>query len=316
MKKYIIALLLTTQLGYSRIADDTLQYNFKHYERFLMEDCDACGCSANGGGMGFSSILNQNFIGIRYLNQRYSSRDGLFNNSPWIDEDFNTIQVWTKIPLGEKIQVSALLPYHFHNRKLTSGSQSIAGLGDITVLGFYTALQTQKDSAIVSHKLQVGGGIKAPTGKYDAQNQGSVNPSFQVGTGSWDFILAVEHVAKKNNFGLNSMLNYTFKSENQDHYQFGNQFNYGSSLFYEFQKKDFKLVPQAGVAGEIYETNKTYGEAIRDTKGGILFSKIGVELGKDRFSVGLNAMLPIHQNLTGGRVEAKYRWSINLNYSL
>jgi hypothetical protein len=34
-------------------------------------DCDACGCSASGGSMGFSSMLNSNFIGIRYFNQSY-----------------------------------------------------------------------------------------------------------------------------------------------------------------------------------------------------------------------------------------------------
>jgi hypothetical protein len=27
-------------------------------------------------------------------------------------------------------------------------------------------------------------------------------------------------------------------------------------------------------------------------------------------------MLPIQQNLTGGNVEANYRWSLNINYSL
>ncbi len=31
--------------------------------------CDACGCSASGGSMGFASMLNTNFIGIRYFNQ-------------------------------------------------------------------------------------------------------------------------------------------------------------------------------------------------------------------------------------------------------
>ena len=317
MKKYILLLLFVTQFSGAKTAEDTIQNSFKRYERFLFEDdCDACGCSASGGGMGFNSILNQNFVGIRYMNQSYSSRDGLFNNSPWIDENFNTVQVWARIPITEKIQVSALVPYHFHNRKLSTGKQNIDGLGDITVLGFYTIYQTKKDSAVFTNQLQLGGGLKAPTGKYDAENKGSVNPSFQVGTGSWDYILAVEHTIKRKNLGLNSMLNYTFKTENQDHYQFGNQLSYGTAVFYEFEKESFKIVPQAGIAGETYATNKIYGEDIRDTKGDILFGKVGIEAGKDRFSVGVNAMLPISQNLTGGRVEANYRWSVNLNYSL
>jgi hypothetical protein len=57
------------------------------------------------GSMGFSSMLNSNFIGIRYFNQSYSSRDGIFANSPWIDENFNTAQIWTKTQLEKKLRL-------------------------------------------------------------------------------------------------------------------------------------------------------------------------------------------------------------------
>ena len=308
-------MLFATQFLSANV-ENTIQNPFKKFDRFLFEDCDACGCSASGGGMGFGSMLNQNFVGIRYMNQSYTSRDGLFRNSPWIDENFNTMQVWARIPVVKNLQVSALVPYHFHNRQLSSGEQKIDGLGDITVLALYTAFQTKSDSAQFFHQIQIGGGLKAPTGKYDAANKGSVNPSFQVGTGSWDYLLATEYTTKYKKIGLNSIVNYAFKTENDDHYQFGNQLNYGSTLFYELETNGIFLVPQAGIAGEVYGTNKQYKEDIRDTKGDIFFGKIGFEAGKDKFSLGINAMLPINQNLTGGRVEANYRWSINLNYSL
>jgi hypothetical protein len=94
------------------------------------------------------------------------------------------------------------------------------------------------------------------------------------------------------------------------------QFNYGSTLFYTLEKESFTLVPQAGIAGEVYATNKQYGEDVPDTSGDVLFGKVGIEAGSGSFSIGLNGMLPISQNLTGRRVEANYRWSVNLNYSL
>jgi len=282
-----------------------------------MEDCDACGCSASGGSLGFSSMLNSNFVGLRYFYQSYSSRDGIFANSPWIDENFNTIQLWSRIPITKRIQVSALVPYHFNTRERITGNEHIEGLGDITVIGMYTVAQTAKDSAVYTHKLQLGGGVKAPTGKYDSSNNlGSVNPSFQIGTGSWDYLLVAEYILQHKKLGLNSMVNYTFKTENQKQYQFGNQLNYGSMLFYIFDVNNFKLVPQAGVAGESYKTNRQYGLNVPKTSGDILFGKFGFEAGKDKLSVGINAMLPLSQNLTGGNVEANYRWSINLNYTL
>ncbi|WP_330443511.1 transporter [Flavobacterium sp. C4GT6] len=317
MKKYIIGvLLLAAQCFYAETVRDTLYPNFRQYAYEFEDFCDACGCSASGGSMGFSSMLDQNFVGLRYMYQSYSSREGIFNNSPWIDENFNTIQAWARIPVFKNFQVSALVPYHFNNRTPSTGKQTIDGIGDITVLGMYTVYQTKADSVAYKHTLQAGVGVKAPTGEYNGSNNGSINPSFQLGTGSWDYMLAAEYILKKGNYGFNTMLNYTFKTENNQNYQFGNQFNYGGTLFYVIQGQKLVTVPQVGVAGEVYASNRQYGEDVPDTKGDIFFAKAGVEAGMGKFSVGVNAMVPVNQNLTGGKVEANYRLAINLNYSL
>lgn len=299
--------------------DSISRFTFQKMQLFddFEFDCDACGCSASGGSMGFSSMLNSNFVGLRYFKQSYTSRDGIFANSPWIDENFNTVQIWTKIPITEKIQVSALIPYHFHDRELSTGTENIRGIGDVSIMATYSIYQTQKDSTAFTHNLQLGGGIKIPTGKFDeANNTGSVNQSFQLGTGSLDYLLLTEYVIKKKNLGLNLMLNYNLKTENSKNYRFGNQFNYGSTLFYLLDLKSVIVVPQIGLAGEKYDSNKHYGEKLPDTSGDVLFGKFGFEAGKNKFSVGVNAMLPINQNLSSGNMEANYRWSVNLNYTL
>lgn len=319
MKKIILTLaisILALNAAQARTEKDSIDNPFRRYVSLLEEDCDACGCSANGGSMGFSSMLNSNFVGIRYIHQSYKSRDGVFNNSPWIDENFNTAQLWARVPVTERIEVMALVPYHFNNREKATGKENIDGLGDITLMGFYTLFGTKSDSATVFHKFQLGAGVKAPTGKYDSANNGSINPSFQLGTGSWDYTLASEYTVKKNNLGLNATVNYVFKTGNEKNYQFGNQFNYAATLFYSAKIDNLDIVPQLGLAGEKYDKNKDHGEDVPLTAGDILFGKMGVELGLQKFSLGLSTMLPINQNLTGGRVEANYRWSLNLNYSL
>lgn len=280
----------------------------------LLDDCDACGCSANGGSMGFNSLLNENFVGIRYIHQNYKSRDGVFNNSPWIEENFNTIQLWGRIPISKKVELMGLLPYHFNNREKPSGTQYNSGLGDITLAGFYTALHKEQENW--GQKLQVGAGVKIPTGKYDAMNNGSINPSFQLGTGSWDYSLLAEYSLKFKNWGMNTNFNYIVKTENAKKYRFGNQLNYGGMLFYSAKIKDFSIVPQMGIAGEVYDANKDFGEKIPLTSGNILLGKMGAELGYKKISLGLNLMLPISQNLTGGRVKANHRFAVSLNYSL
>jgi hypothetical protein len=323
MKNYALLFLLLFQCAMAAEKDSLSTKNpFAKYQFTFLEDeeddfCDACGCSASGGSMGFASMLNSNFVGIRYFNQQYKSNDGLYSNSPWHTENFNTIQVWARIPIKDNFQLSVLMPYQFHNRTTNLGSQSISGIGDMTVLAMYRLYQTHKDSTFLVHTLQLGGGIKVPTGRFDEANTtGSVNPSFQVGTGSWDYLFATEYTIRRKKYGLNSMLNYVIKTENQQKYRFGNQFNYAGTFFYLYEKNELSFAPQIGFAGEVYQGNYQHKQKLVDTAGDILFGKLGFELGKNAFSMGINTMLPIHQNLTGGNVKAQYRWSINLNYSL
>ncbi len=321
MKKIAVALLLMcVQNSYSALKD-TLQneHRFQKYA-YLIKDlgeeyCDACGCSANGGSMGFGSMLNDDFIGVRYVYQKYTTKEGVFNNSPWIEENFNTIQFWSRIPLTSHIQLMALIPFHNNNRLLNTGYENRSGLGDITVVGLYTFFQSKKDSlSNYSHKVQLGGGLKAPTGKFDESNSGTLNPSFQLGTGSWDYLFITEYVIKRQQSGLNMAFSYTYKTENQKHYQFGNQLNYSVTLFHLLHWNHINFVPQIGLAEEVTASNRQFQQDVVGTKGDVLFSKLGLEVGKGRFSLGMNAMLPLKQNLTDGNVKAKYRVAVNLNY--
>ena len=69
--------------------------------------CTIVQAQAHAHALPFSANgeLSKNFIGIRYIYQRYQSRDGIFNNSPWVEENFNTLQLWGKIPVTEKLSV-------------------------------------------------------------------------------------------------------------------------------------------------------------------------------------------------------------------
>ena len=301
--------------------DSIIYPRLNHY--IYEDDCDVCGCGGSGGSMGYGTIGNGNFVGVRYIYQQYSSKDGIFNNSPWIRENFNTLQAWAQVPVSKKISINAIVPYHFHNREFTNGSgQNITGLGDISVLGFYKLIEPRLDGLYPAqqysfkHSLQLGAGVKLPTGDYKSENNtGSVNPSFQVGTGSLDIVLAGNYSVTHKNWGAGVLANYTFKSENKENYQFGNQLNYGLNVYRTFTTiKMSSFTPVVGIAGEIYDTNKNFGLYVLDTKGGILFTRLGIESNFGKFSAGLNVMLPLTQNLNVGNVEAKNRVGVHVNF--
>lgn len=291
----------------------------KHY---VFEDfCDTCGCSGNGGSMGFGTGLDTNFAGVRYISQSYQSRDGIFNDSPWIDENFNTLQAWGRVPIGKRFLVNAIVPYHFHNREFADkSSQDINGLGDITVLGFYKILAKQDSIMVVGpqHSLQAGGGVKMPTGSFDrANNTGSVNTSFQLGTGSWDYVAALNYGLSHNNWGMSAMVNYTFKTKNSKDYQFGNQLNYGLNTYKTYYLSDnFALTPAVGVGGEKYSEDESYNLTVLNTGGDVFFGKLSVETSYKKYSLGVTSMLPINQNLNNGKVEVKNRFSVYLNINI
>ena len=66
-------------------------------------------------------------------------------------------------------------------------------------------------------------------------------------------------------------------------------------------------MPHLGLVGEVYDANKQHGQELPNTAGDILFSKFGLEIGKDKFSLGMSAMLPVTQHLAGSNIEANYR---------
>ncbi len=279
--------------------------------------CDACGCSASGGSMGFASMLNSRFVGVRYMYQRYETTDGLYANSPWRTETFHTIQLWGRIPVGKKLNVTVMAPYHHNTRATETGSQSIEGFGDVTVLALYPVYSTLHDTlARLPQELRLGAGVKMPLGTYASDNNGSINPGFQLGTGSWDVPLAAEYLITYRKWGVNAMVNYIVKTENANSYRFGNQLNYAGTVFSLRESGSWTLSPQLGFAGEKYDSNYQHNQRVANTSGDVFFGKAAFEAGWKRWSMGTTVLLPISQNLTGGNVDAKYRISVNLNFSL
>ncbi|CAM1361220.1 transporter [Tenacibaculum xiamenense] len=296
----------------------------KYYWEFL-EECDACGCSNNGGSLGLGGIIDNNFVGVRYLHQKYQSKDGIFNNSPVINEYFNTIQVWSRIPIiKEYLEAQVFVPIHFHSREYVDRTTAINGLGDVSFLINYTVLNKkggnyneEKDKVSShNHMLKLGAGLKLPAGTFDEAIDNSINPSFQLGTGSVDYVTNLQYVYKYNNFGVTNYLNYFFKTENSEKYRFGNQFNFNSTFFYVFKdSKENNFVPSLGISGEFYDANEILGISIRNTQGHALFSSLGAEYNSKKLTIGVLAMYPIQQELAQGTIDVKYRSSVYLNYN-
>ena len=218
-----------------------------------------------------------------------------------------------KIPITDKLSVYASLPFQFHEKKTLQGNSTISGIGDASLMGIYQIL----NSKITFHQLNGGFGVKIPIGKFDEKGILGVNPSFQLGTGSWDYQLALNYKFQKNLFALLINTDYTIKTENKKHYQFGNQWNYAVTGFQRIWRNENSIFSgKLGLQGEIYDWNKQFGEVMPRTAGSALYGKIGFEASYKKWSIGSEVMLPAYTNLASGDIEAKSRFGLFVNFGI
>lgn len=313
MKKIIVLMaLMMIQAMYAGTVSDSISIPRDGYA-VAQEDCDACGCAAGNGSSGFESLLNPQFIGVKYFAQYYKAKENLFVHDLTQDQYFNTIQLWGKIPVAKNVNVYVNIPFQFHTKKTLQGDIGIHGIGDANVMGIYQLIDS-KDS---SHQLNGGLGMKVPIGKFDEKGISGVNPSFQLGTGSWDYQMILNYKFQKNKLAVLLNTDYTLKTENKKHYRFGNQWNYAATGFYRLWESENSIFSgKLGMQGEVYDWNRQFGEVMPKTAGSALYGRLGFETSYEKFSLGSEVMLPVYSHLAGGDIEAKSRFSIFLNIGI
>jgi len=313
MKKiFLILSLILFTLNQAKTINDSL-YIPNDLREILFNECDACGCAAGNGSSGFESLLNPQFIGVKYFAQHYKAKENLFVNDLTQDQYFNTIQLWAKIPLSQRLSVYASLPFHFHEKKTLQGDININGIGDFNLMGIYKLINSKDNK----HELNGGVGVKVPLGKFDEKGISGVNPSFQLGTGSWDYQAVLNYRFQRNKLAVLLNTDYTIKTENKKHYQFGNQWNYSATGFYQIVGTEKMILSaKAGLQGEVYDRNRQYKEDLPKTAGSALYGKLGFEVSYKKVSLGTELMLPTYTNLAGGDIEAKSRFSVFINFGI
>ncbi|MDD7885107.1 hypothetical protein [Flavivirga sp. 57AJ16] len=323
IKKIGVLLIILVLLPYITQARN-IDPPFNEHEYFSF-DCDLCSCSTSSGSFGFGTLGNANFIGLRYIYQKFESKKGIFENSPISKETFNTYQLWAQIPISNALYINVSLPYQDLSRKIDNSNEQINGIGDSNLIGWYKLrlYKKQKDSAMVNmgraasgHALQFGVGIKLPTGKFEESLADNVNPGFQIGTGSVDGIFSLGYNYGSNKLGINTVMTYYVKGENKNDYQFGNQFSYSANFYTAFPREKVNIMPFVGLSGDIYNKITQYGETLNDTDGSITNATLGTEFAFSKCILGINYTLPVNQDLFGGNVESKNRFSLYINYAL
>lgn len=290
----------------------------------LLHACDICGAGTGSAYMGILPDFKKRFIGLRYQHNgvRYHLGPGGSSTYLTTTERFNITELWGAANIGKRFRLAAFIPYNFIERTNQQENRHTQGLGDMTVIGYYQLFNSQKIYRIktLSQSLWIGGGLKAPTGKYNPEEknigQSSLN-TFQLGTGSFDFSLHTMYDIRLQNLGINVNAGYKINTANKYDYRYGNKLTLNMLGYYRVAINDkITISPNSGI---LYETAskdlKTKDIQVWETGGHSLMGTIGAEVNIGNVSLGANFQTPVKQALGENKVKAKNRGMLHVSFT-
>lgn len=286
--------------------------------------CDICGCGVGSYYIGLLPDFKKKFIGVRYQYKTLRSHLGPGGATSYLttSETYQTAELWGGWNIGKRFRVLGFIPVNFNSRENQGVAMSRAGIGDIAVIGYYQLMDQQHTTGngkLLVQSLWIGGGVKAPTGKYEPaehKENEDVPNNFQLGTASTDFTLNAMYDVRLMDFGINANVSYKINTNNKYDYRYGNKFTANLLAYYKIRAAEkVTLAPNAGM---LYETAEKDTEAKRfrvDVSGGYsLLATLGLEATMGAVSIGGNFQPAISQQLADSRLKAGNRAMVHVTY--
>lgn len=207
-----------------------------------------------------------------------------------------------------------MLPWFDKRLDMSMGGQNItrqkSGVGDLTLLGRYTAYQYDAPGRTL--RIAPFLGVKTPTGEDNARDgSGRLPPPVQPGSGSWDALGGAVATYQTLDFEIDGQLSYKANRE-ANGFQAGNVAELDASLQYRLWPGSLGSGVPAFLYG-VVEANLIH--SAKDDSGGIadpnsggitLFLSPGVQYVTKKWIVEGGVQIPVVQNLNGTALKNNY----------
>ena len=237
------------------------------------------------------------------------------------------------LPINERWQLIGIIPYIRNNMdmRMKSGGgmimntkmDTISGIGDASILAFYTAYT---DAPVrPKERLTLGFGLKTPTGKNDSRTSSGamVHAMMQAGSGSWDPLFTVNYMHAWYPWVMQVSGFYHMTTKSDKGYEFGDQvgmdlmlrkqvsayFNVGVELnaIHTAQDKDYDGNYTRNTMPD--NVNNTGLTSVSLTPG------IQYKIPNSGGSVGIKYQRPIYQDVRGYQQVLDERLLLTLNWA-
>lgn len=280
--------------------------------------CDVCGCSAAGNYFGILPGFHRNFVGLRWASETSHtalSPDALKHGQIHSVEQFNTLDLWARLYVAPRWQLLLTAPYRESRQTEGGRTTRVRGLGDVSVYSSYLLLDGADSSRSVwNHTLNIGGGVKLPTGRQGqlAADGALAHPNLQTGTGSTDFLATLAYIVRRNGWGGAADLQARLTTANARHYRFGNRLSGSVKFFYWSGTGAISLLPHTGIFFDAAAADTDRDNPIEGSAGITGYGILGLDVYTGRFAAGLSFQPPLWQSR--GTVQPRSRWTISVNY--
>lgn len=207
-----------------------------------------------------------------------------------------------------------MLPWFDKRLDMSMGGQDLtrrhSGLGDLTLLGRYTAYEYNAPGR--TFRIAPFFGVKAPTGEDNARDGlGRLPPPVQPGSGSWDALGGAVLTYQTLDFEIDSQVSYKANRE-ANGFRAGNVTALDASLQYRLWPRSLG----AGVPAFLYgvlEANLVHSakdriSGISDSNSGgtTLFITPGLQYVTRKWIVEAGVQIPVSQSLNGAALKNDY----------
>lgn len=196
--------------------------------------------------------------------------------------------------------------YKVKEMKMPHGShvmkESASGIGDTELLARYRFMKKDRPDGTYQQALLLG--VKLPTGAWNVKDKGTrLMDMVQPGTGSTDYRGGFATTWRKGNLTVDGDLIYTFKTENQENYKFGNLISYDLAGLYQLNDL-YLMLELNGRAAEKDEANSVKDD---NTGGHQLFINPGVSYHiLPNTMLMLSVQVPVYANMNGDAQKTNY----------
>jgi len=284
--------------------------------------CDVCGCSVGGSYFGILPQFQQNFIGLRYQHRSFNSEHlTLFPGETPLKskEIFHTTELWGRYVPHPKVHLFAFVPFNYFTKNEEGTRSTISGIGDVSLMVHYIVFNTGNDvEKRWKHALQIGTGVKFPTGKSNhiQASTGLLLPSLQAGTGAFDIPFSTIYTIRKNKWGMNAEATYRLNLPNKRDYKFGDRITTSVRTFYWYGNKNFTILPHLSVGYEHGFRDTDRGAEAEYTGSQSVLGGAGFDLYYKRFILNVNTQIPLYQHIAQGQITGNPRLNVGIAFQL